>query len=131
MQANLANIVNFLRLFLSLFKITSTCVQSTLFIPNNSLQKQVCYFHTDQKIRQICETHHFSVHVTGQSASSFHYLVQRILIKTKICKKFKVIAVFLLLYKMYTNTEKYTSLKVVQSNVAIQTCFLNTHTEGI
>jgi len=32
---------------------------------------------------------------------------------------------------MYINTENYTSLKVVQSNAAIQTCFLHTQTGGI
>jgi len=58
--------------------------------------------------------------------------MQSILIKTdKIYKKLQVKAVFFLLYKMYKNTENYMSLKVVPSNVAVQTCFLNSHTEGI
>jgi hypothetical protein len=133
MQADLTNIVNFLILFLSLL-ISHPHVYSLLF----SFQKQLCNFHTDKEIRlmeirQICDTHTPLFSTCNLTVCKLLSLscAKNFNKNRKIYKKLQVKTIFLLLYKMYINTENYTSLKVVQTNVAIQTCFLNTHTRGI
>ena len=49
----------------------------------------------------------------------------------KIYRKLQVKTIFFLLYKMYINTKNYTSVKVVRSNVGIQTCFLTHWGRGL